>query len=128
MHHDNDIRFAHHRLDVYGVALRLFKGVEELAGQLPRGYADARDQVRRAASAVVRNIAEAAAREHAGDKANRFSIARGEVAECDAVLEMMLVLGVVDGPEVVRLRRLADRVSAMLLGLVRRERRNAGVP
>ena len=85
--------FAHQRLDAYHVALELFAGVEELASRFPRGHRDLRDQVRRAAAATVRHIAEGA----------------------------VLKLGPPDA--LASLRLSADRVAAMLTGLIRRERR-----
>lgn len=112
-------RFAHHRLDAYRVALELFAGVERT--HLPKGYADLRDQMRRAAAATVRHIAEGASRTHPRDKAARFMCARGECAECDASLEMAEVLGLASRARTGELRRLADRVGAMLSGLIRRQ-------
>ena len=118
-----DSRFAHHRLDAYHVALELFAGVERTA--LPKGYADLRDQLRRAAAATVRHLAEGASRTHPRDKAARFMVARGECAECDASLEMAEVLGLAPRPRLRELRRLAGRVAAMLTGLIRREQARA---
>ena len=111
--------FAHRRLDVYRCAMDLAVGVERLSQGLPRGYADLRDQVRRSAFAVVRHVAEGANRASPADKGARFTVARGECAECDASLETIERLGI--GRGVVPLRRLADRVGAMLTGLIRRE-------
>jgi len=110
-------RFAHQRLDAYRVALELFVGVEQL--MLPKGFADLRDQLRRAAAATVRHIAEGANRSHPRDKAARFIIAQGEAGECDAALEMAGLLQLVPPERVQSLRRLADRVGAMLTGLIR---------
>jgi len=115
-------RFAHQRLDAYRVAFELFRGVEDLARDLPRGYADLKDQLRRAASATVRNLAEGANRVHPKDKAARFIVARGEVGETDAALEMVAALGLADPAGIGQLRTLADRVAAMAWGLIRRER------
>ena len=115
-------RFAHQRLDAYRVAFELFCGVEELARDLPRGYADLKDQLRRAASATVRNLAEGANRVHPKDKAARFTVARGEVGETDAALEMVAALGLADPAGIRRLRTRADRVAAMTWGLIRRQR------
>ena len=112
-------RFLHERLDAYHVAMELFIGVEEFAAALPRGHADLKDQVRRAAAAVVRNIAEGANRESSRDKAARFSIALGECGECAAALHMAAEIGLRPS---LRLRRLADRVAAMCTGLVKRQR------
>jgi four helix bundle protein len=115
--------FAHQRLDAYRVALELFAGVEDLAARFPRGHRDLRDQVRRAAAATVRHIAEGANRAHPADKAARFLIAKGEVGECDACLEMAAILELGRSDTLASLRSSADRVAAMLTGLVRRERR-----
>ena len=121
-------QFVHHRLDVYCIALRLFAGVERLAAGFPRGYADLRDQLRRSAAATVRHIAEGANRAHAADKAARFLVAKGEVGECDACLEMAGVLGLGHPADRAQLRNDADRVAAMLTGLVARERRRKTAP
>ena len=115
--------FAHQRLDAYRVALDLFAGVEDLASRFPRGHRDLRDQLRRAAAATVRHIAEGANRAHPADKAARFLLAKGEVGECDACLEMAALLKLGGADALASLRRSADRVAAMLTGLVRRERR-----
>jgi len=71
----------------------------------------------------VRNIAEGANREHPADKATRFVVAKGEVGDCDACLEMASIVGL-GCPEILAdLRTDADRVAAMLTGLAQRERR-----
>ena len=115
--------FAHQRLDAFHVAMELTVGVERLAAALPRGHADLKDQVRRAASATVRNITEGANRWSPRDKAARFVIARGESGECDAALEMIQRLRLARAGEAYALRQLADRVGAMLTGLIRRQQR-----
>ena len=117
--------FAHRRLDAYRVALRLYAGVEKLAAGFPRGHSDLRDQIRRAAAAVVRNIAEGANRMHSADKSSRFLVARGEVGECDACLDMAAILGLGAPSTLDTLRNDADRVGAMLTGLAMRERSRA---
>ena len=55
--------------------------------------------------------------------ASRFLIAKGEVGECDACLAMAAILKLGCPDALANLRRSADRVAAMLTGLVRRERR-----
>lgn len=115
--------FPHQRLDAFHVAMELTIGVEHLAAAFPAGHADLKDQVRRSASAVARNIAEGANRWTPREKAARFVTALGEVGECDAALEMIerLQLG---APDRVRaLRGLAGRIGAMLTALVHRQRR-----
>ena len=125
-------RIAHQRLDAYRVAFELFVGVEQIARRFPSGHADLRDQLRRAAAATVRNLAEGANRVLPRDKAARFAVARGEAGETEAALEMAAALGLAPQQRIRELRGLADRVAlrrqgygghaAMLWGLVRRER------
>ena len=116
---DTNTRFAHQRLDAYRVAVELYAGVERLAAELRPGYADLKDQVRRAAAATVRHVAEGANRWAPRDKAARFVLARAECGECEAALEMAQIAGYSVG----HLRHLADRVAAMLTGLMHREHR-----
>ncbi|MDJ0973340.1 MAG: four helix bundle protein [Planctomycetota bacterium] len=122
--------FAHQRLDAFHVAMELTIGVERLAVGLPRGHADLKDQVRRAASATMRNITEGANRWAPRDKAARFVIARGECGECDAALELVERLRLGPSNQVRQLRNLADRVGAMLTGLIQRHQQvgSAGQP
>ena len=121
MNFTHQTRFGHQRLDAYRVALDLYAGVEKLAAGMPRGHLNHREQLRRAASAIVLNLAEGANRNHAKDKAARFTIARGECGECAAALEMAAVTGLGSPDRIAELIRLADRVSAMLTGLIRRQ-------
>ena len=75
----NDVRFAHQRLDAYRAALELFQGVEIVAAAFPRGFADLEDQLRRAAGATVRHIAEGANR-----VSQRSGLIRREHARADS--------------------------------------------
>jgi len=122
---DYRTRFAHERLDAYRVALDLFRGVEEIVLDFPRGHADLKDQLRRATAASVRNIAEGSNRAHPRDKAARFITARGECGEAAASLEMAEIAGIVAVDRSRDLRQLADRIAAMLTGLIRCERSRA---
>jgi four helix bundle protein len=70
----------------------------------------------------VRNIAEGANRMHPRDQIARFTVARGECGECEAALQMVQVLSLAPAAKLIELRRLADRVAAMVWGLVRRLR------
>ena len=119
---------THQRLDAYRVAIELFRGVEVAAAGFPRGYADMKDQLRRATAAIVRNIAEGANRKHPADKSARFLIARGEAGECEATLEMAQIVGALEVSEAARLRKLAARTMALVGGLIRYQRRLAGRP
>jgi four helix bundle protein len=115
-------RFQHQRLDAYRVAVELVQEVELLAKRFPRGHADLKDQLRRAAAATVRHIAEGANRITPRDKAARYVLAMAECGEAEASLELANALGIASGPAVLRVRQLADRVGAMCWGLLRSQR------
>ena len=123
MTHSSRSRFPHARLDAWHIALDLAEGAVRLTDTCPRGFSDLRDQLRRAALSTVRHIAEGASRVSPADKRSRFVVARGECAECDATLETAARLGLFPADEIRQVRTLADRVSAMLTGLVKREER-----
>ena len=88
--HDN---LPHTRLIAHQRAQELACGCRSLGGDLPRGHADLRDQLVRSSHSVARNIAEGANRWAPADKLNRFSIAQGELGECDSCLETIERMG-----------------------------------
>ena len=71
-------RFAHHRLDVYELALELAVSAKGISEQIPRGYRSLSDQLIRSGSGVVLLIAEGANRFSSAQKRQRFVEARGE--------------------------------------------------
>jgi len=105
----------HHRLRVYGIAVEMLVLVRDA------GIRDAklRDEALRAAKGACLNIAEGAARVTRPDKARAFTIARGEVVEACAAIEIAALLGDARGEDARRVALLADRIVAMLTRLIR---------
>ncbi len=112
--------FPHNNLEVHQVALEFSVAAWKLAEQVPRGGGPVAEQLRRASVSTVTNIAEGANRAGAGEKRQKFSIARGEVGEAAAALELGVALGLVPAAEAEAARVLAGRVGAMLTQLIRR--------
>ncbi len=105
----------HHKLIAYGVARDLLLAVRAA------GIRDAklRDEALRSAKSAALNCAEGAGRVTRADKARAFTIARGEAVEAAAAVEIAALCGDAR-PEAVReVARLADRLVALLTGLVR---------
>lgn len=117
---DSSVVFPHHRLDAYNVALELAVAVRALVERMPRGHGSLTDQMSRASISTVTNIAEGANRLGTGEKRQKFSIARGEVGECAACIELAARLGLVPGPDAAAALVLAGRVAAMLTRLIQR--------
>jgi four helix bundle protein len=100
------------QLDVYQLAIQHFTLAQQLIAELPAGYREVREQLRRASLSIPLNIAEGAGKTKPADQRRYFSIARGSAMECAALLDVCRVLDV--GPVSTR-----DQADAMLLSLVR---------
>ena len=107
------------RLDVYQRAIEFLALTAEISADVPRGNAPLFDQLRRAASSIALNIAEAAGRTGEADAARCYSIARGSAMECAAVLDALHVLKVVSPQVHQRGCELLGRIVAMLTKLCR---------
>ncbi|MCP4658585.1 MAG: four helix bundle protein, partial [bacterium] len=59
-------------------ALELVAAADRVAAAIPRGRRELADQLKRASTSTVLLIAEGANRRTAGDKRQRFAMARGE--------------------------------------------------
>jgi four helix bundle protein len=114
--------FDHERLDVYQVALEFQAVVPQLCPR--RGYAALRDQLDRASTSILLNVAEGCGRFARADKSHFYLIARGSAMECAAVLDVLLSRGVL-APSVHRHGRgLLARVAQMLTRLAQRMQRD----
>jgi four helix bundle protein len=78
-----------------------------------------RDQAMRAAKIACLNCAEGAGRVSRADKARAFAIARGETVEAAAAIEIAAACGSASEADVERVGALANRLVAMLTGLIR---------
>ena len=82
-------------LDVYQRSADLLTVVAEITGAVPRGSAATCDQLKRAATSVLLNIAEAAGRTGPADAARAYAIARGSAMETAAALHALQILRIV---------------------------------
>jgi len=113
-------RFAHHKLDAYRVARQMADRARVVADRVPRGYRKWAEQLLRASGSTVGLIGEGANRFTAGQKRQKFTEARGEAGEVAAWVEQLHGSGFVGEAEAAHVLELADRVCAMLTGLIKR--------
>ncbi len=104
-------------LDVYRVSLDACRACTPVAASLP---ANLKDQLLRASSSVVLNIAEGFGSSSRGVKRRHYEIARGSAVECIAVLDLASALGIWNGSGAARI--LFTRVAMMLAKLEARFR------
>jgi four helix bundle protein len=105
----------HHKLIAFTVARDLVVAVRDSSIRSPH----LRDQALRAAQSAARNCAEGAGRVSRADKARAFAIARAECVEAAAAVEIAALFGEASAPAASEVARLADRLVALLTGLVR---------
>jgi four helix bundle protein len=101
----------------YEVSLKLVSSLRPLIPMIERGDRDLADQLRRAASSVVLNLAEGQ-RSAKGNKHKHYAIAHGSANEVKAALDLARAWGWVDdshGPSAVdQGRALLDELLAIL--------------
>ncbi len=107
------------KLDVYQCAIEHLAFVFRTIPVLPRGYAALVDQWRRASTSIPLNIAEASGKVTAGDRSNRYAIARGEAMECGAIIDVVRLVGGVSETELVHAKELVVRIVSMLTKMSR---------
>jgi four helix bundle protein len=108
-------RLPHHRLVAYTVALELLALVRDAEIKDPK----LRDQALRAAKSICLNIAEAVGRRSPADKARVFGIARGELLEVAAALEIAALAYDTTSATNHAAAVITDRLYALLTGLSR---------
>ena len=106
----------HHKLVAYEVAKELLVAVR---GTHVRD-AGLRDQALRSAKSACLNCAEGAGRVTRADKARVFAIARAEAGEAAAAIEIANLSGDANESDLARVVSIANRLIAMLTGLIRR--------
>jgi four helix bundle protein len=86
----------HERLDVYRLALDFLVFAHQVLATLPRGRGHLCDQLTRASTSIVLNLAEGAGKHSKADKRRYYLSARGSATESAALLDVLLRLGLLD--------------------------------
>jgi len=86
----------HKKLKCYELALDVARSVPSTTKSWPRGTSYLIDQLRRAASSIVLNIAEGNGRRLLGERKRFFSIARASATETSAIMDIAEALAYID--------------------------------
>lgn len=103
----------HEKLDVYQCAKAFLGLAKGIVRQVPRGYADLADQLRRASVSISNNIAEGTGKTSPDDRKRIYAIARGSALECGAILDCLTILDVPE-TDTERAKQLLTRIVSML--------------
>jgi four helix bundle protein len=104
------------QFDCYRLAVQL---ATIAASLVPRGHAGLRDQLERASTSVVLNVAEGWGHWQKRSKVQFYTIARGSLLESGAAIDLLRARGLASEADCGRARELCTRVGQMLNGLIR---------
>lgn len=107
--------FDHERLDVYQRALDVLDLCDAIVQAMPSGRAHLKDQLDRAATSIVLNIAEGAGEFSPDEKRRFYRIARRSATELAAILHVVQRRAHSDEPSTQKARELLIRVVSMLV-------------
>lgn len=113
------VHFDHERLDVYTAAVDFVVLAHGITSNLPTGHGDLADQLRRAATSIVLNIAEGAGEYSKAEKARFYRIACRSATECAAVLDVSMRLEIATAASCQPARELLLRIVSMLINMGR---------
>ena len=111
--------FIFEKLSVYKESLDFAATVSKLADTFPRGSFYLSDQLNRAATSIVLNIAEGNGRYTRNDRNNFFYIARGSVHECVPLLELVCRKGLIEPENKNKLSDQLESIAKMISGLIK---------
>ena len=114
-------RFHHEKLDVYRVAVDFAVWRHQV--KLPKGQADLSDQLSRATTSILLNIAEGSGEFSRPEKQRFYRMARRSAVECAAALDLLQIHEALTQEQLEPGREMLSRVVAMLTKLVPRESR-----
>lgn len=107
----------HAKLDVYHRAIDLLDRIDRVAHIMPAGPAHLRDQLDRAATSIVLNIAEGAGEFSPADKQRFYRMARRSATEVAAILDILDRRAAVPSEMLDQAREILIRIVSMLVKL-----------
>ena|SRR5579872_4884128 len=111
-------QFGHEKLDVYQESLAFITCLSPLLQALPKSLS-ARDQLDRASTSILLNLAEGNGRFTKPDRCRFFDIAYGSALEWAAALGILIAQGKFQGPEIEPGKVRLPKIVSMLVGLIR---------
>src|ERR1035437_1995108 len=111
--------FDHEKLRAYQEALRFAAWVGPIIEKLPAKLA-AKDQLDRASTSIVLNIAEGNGKRSHPDRCRYLDIARGCALESAACLDVLVARCMLTGEEIVEGKTILHGVVSLVAGLIAR--------
>jgi len=114
-------RFDHEKLDVYKTAIEWVALAHEIVAAMLDGnrHGPLADQLQRAASSIMLNIAEGAGEFSPAEKARFYRIAKRSATECAAIVDVAQRRCCISADHFTTARSLLLRIVGMLVKLAR---------
>jgi four helix bundle protein len=109
----------HEKLDVYQHAIAFCGWVGDVLNEITHKAA-AKDQLDRASTSLVLNIAEGNGKFSTTDRARFLEIARGSALECAACLDVLAVRRFVSAERIIPAKEQLVRIVNRLMGMLKR--------
>jgi four helix bundle protein len=119
MDQPNEVWFDHEKLDVYQDAVAFVGWLADLLEQTTRP-GEMKDQLDRASSSIVLNIAEGNGKYSRPDRCRYFDSAHGSSLECAAGLDVLVARKRVRPEQIRPGKERLQRMVRMLMGLIKR--------
>lgn len=113
------IRFDHEKLRAYQDALHFVAWAGPIIEELPAKLA-ARDQLDRASTSIVLNIAEGNGKRSSTDRCRYLDIARGSSLECAACLDVLVARQKIGAERATAGKEVLVGIVSMIAGLIAR--------
>jgi four helix bundle protein len=110
--------FDHEKLRVYQEALAFASWTETVLARAKKS-SPLHDQLDRARTSILLNIAEGNGRFTAADRCRFFDMARGSTLECAACLDLLAVKNVLAPKDQTHGKMILEKIVSMLVGLIR---------
>jgi len=111
--------FSHEKLTAYQKALKYNAWVSQILESVPKRFA-VWDQLDRAATSMVLNMAEGNAKFSKKDRSRYWQIAHGSTVECAACLDILVVRGHLKEESIGPGKELLEEVVRIIYGLLDR--------
>ncbi len=109
----------HHRLHCYQRLLCVARTVPALLASIPAGYADLQDQLKRALTSAILNLAEGNGRRSQREKNRFFDISIASIDEVDAACDLLVAFALVSSLVIEPLQCDLRASAAMIMKLRR---------
>ncbi len=111
--------FLFERLEVYQKGRIFVNKILSLCNKMPKGNAFLVEQLRRASTSILLNVAEGNGRWSCNDRRHFFAIARGSAFECATILQLCVDNGLISTAVCNDIDTELEEIAKMLTGLIK---------